>query len=153
MAGSTVTIVRSHLVTLFETAAGSGVTVHYAVTAPEKLGHRFIACGGVEDAVGAIATIKAGRQRREEEYVLRWHCGVVGFGLSPEAADEAAVALVALVEETVADNGTLTGIATAADQQIIECVCDGWESAEGPVEDRGYGFEYIARVRVRARLL
>ena len=154
MAGSTVATVRAWLLYKFaEHPDLAGVALHYAPPRSEELGHEFVMCGSVESAVDEIATIKSGRQRREEEYVMRWHVGVRGEGMDPAGSDARAVQLLAALEEVVADNGTLTGIGTATDQQIIECRADGWDSAEGPTEPGGYGFEYVLRVYVRARLL
>lgn len=155
MSGTTVALARSWLVELFGRHPSlQGVEVFYALPIdPNKIPREFVGCSGVEATVDGIATIKAGRQRRQEDYVLRWHVGVKGVGDDAPNTDARATEMVAAVEETIADNGTLNGIRTSSTQQIVYCQVDGIESAEGPLPDGGYGFEYVVRVAVSARLL
>lgn len=151
MAGSTAPVVREYLRAKFSTALG--FDAKYAVGNPDTMGRRWVACGSVVGEPTDYPTMRSGRQRRDERYVLRWHAVVVGTGKTPEVADTEAHELLAAMQTVVADCAGAPGIATAADQQVIGIYDRGWESGEGPMENIGYGFEYVLLVGVHARLL
>ncbi len=68
-----------------------------------------IRLGAVEDAGVAPTGLKAGRRRREEDYVLHVIVEVIGTAGGPEANEARAVTLGTAVEEFLADNPALSG--------------------------------------------
>lgn len=146
---STVSTVRSALITSFE-AELSGVPVFRSWPGPEAA-PEMIVFGSVDWDTYEIATIKAGRKHRQEEYGIEFELYVFGEPGSspadPAAAEDRALALLAAMENALADD--VTG---GTDFATVQSVQLGPPRLDLRVFENNWACRISGQVDVRARL-
>lgn len=154
MAGSTCIAARRAILDLVASDGRiADARVSYDPPPAIQAGERTVYGVGFQGVDVEDPTLKAGRRRRAEAYDVMIVCSAVAAGASQEQADEAACDLLAVLDEQVADDPTLSGADLTAGQQILSARLVGWETTDGPVGKTGHGSAFLARVRVQARLL
>ena len=155
MSGSTMVAATAQLVELLKRHPKAPTdAVFYEPQAPEKMGRASIAVVDWLPAAVNDAALKSGRRRREERYTIQLECTAVAPGEGQRAADEAALALLRVVDETVADFPTLSGADLDSGQQIVSALVENWTlDVRGPMDRAGHLCRFTVDVAVHARLL
>lgn len=154
MAGSTCVAARKAILALVDSAAPAGTVVRYEAPPENQHGEACVYGVGFEGVDVVDPTQKAGRRRREESYDVLVACSVMMPGAeSQERADTLARELLTVLDEAVADDPTLSGAELGDGQQILSARLVGWDTTDGRLGTTGFGSAFLARVRVRARLL
>ena len=126
----------------------AGVNAFEAWPGPDG-GPEMVCLGEVDWIEYEVASIKAGRQRRNEEYTIGWEVYVFGAAgtspANPKPARERASVIAAEVVDIFADNPKL-GVGNG-----------GWAGTEfvqkGPrVFEKGWAYRYAGTIHVNARL-
>lgn len=146
---STVPTVTDALLSALNAALPAGVDAYEAWPGPEAAAE-MVVLGAVTWDVYEIASIKSGRQRRNEEYAIGYEVFVMGQAGStpadPSNARDRAFVLNTEIEDALADSPKL-GLGTAVNwvqTQITEA---------GPrVFEKGWAYRVAGRVNVSARL-
>lgn len=145
---STVVAVRKQLVTQLTAAPGlAGVQISYAYRGTQKTAKEAIWCGFARDASVEIASLKAGRKRRDETYVQDLVVEVFKDGATQQDTDDRALALFAEVDGILADDPQLGFVAG----EIHWAVMSGWDQVSGST-DTGHACRFEIDITVKARL-
>jgi hypothetical protein len=146
---ATVTVAVPALLTTLNTALPSGVQAFEAWPGPEAA-QEMVVLGEVTWDDYEIATIKTGRQRRQEDWSIGYEVFVLGRASTtpadPAAARSRAFVLNAVIEDALANDPKL-GLGTA-----VLWVQSRLGEAGPRVFERGWAYRVAGRVHVSARL-
>jgi hypothetical protein len=142
---STVPTIKDALVTALKAQAGlAGIQVERAHPGPEKLDREAVWLGAARGR-HVIPVMKAGRKSRDEEYIVEVLLSVVKPGGTLEEAEERAFALLAEVEDVLADDPRLGTTA------ILWAKAGEWGESSGYL-DEGAEADIRLEVECKARL-
>ena len=143
---STVLSVKDALVELMADAVPTGVQVQYADDLDKALPQR-VYLGDIEDAEGALVTLRPGR--REENYLVRVFVDVQHVA-SGRSADAKALEVLGSIETLLADDPKLAGASTPP--AIVSAYLERW-NLQSTVTSDAWRSLIELEIRVKARLL
>lgn len=131
---STVPAVKAALVTLITADVNdSTVQVSYGRPPDNQLARECIYVGDVPSGAQRVPTLKAGRKAREEKYPIEVVVAVLAAGGTLSAAETRAFVLLSSVEDVVADDPSLGGVAGLIHATAGTFDVTSGYTAEGPV--------------------
>lgn len=151
---STVPVGIDALLALFDdelaTAGLGGVRAFQSWPGPDAA-REMVVFGEVTWDEYEIATIKAGRQRRDEDWNVEFEVFVVGHAdtspTAPGPARDRAFAIMAAIEDSLADN-VRAGLAAS----VVDWIEARPQTAGPRVFEQGWAYRIAGRIHCHARL-
>jgi len=138
-------LVKTRLVELLAGAV-AGVQVSYGW--PKQLAHECIYVGATRGPV-SVANMRAGRKQRDDTFTVEVHFLAGKPRQTAQQADERVLELYAVLEDVIAANGNLGGLAGVL---WAAQLADELEVADPAPTDEGYLGIATARISVKTRL-